>query len=96
MDFVGFQLERVSKGEIVASTIRNYYKATKLFCEMNLALNARTPATGLSQKTTVDKRVNYALNYDHQRIISDAIVTQNGNINYSNKNLWIKKAAAGD
>jgi len=35
MDFVGFQLERVSKGEIVASTIRNYYKATKLFCEMN-------------------------------------------------------------
>jgi hypothetical protein len=35
MDFVGFQLERVSKGEIVESTIRNYYKATKLFCEMN-------------------------------------------------------------
>jgi hypothetical protein len=35
MDYVGFQLERVSKGEIVESTIRNYYKATKLFCEMN-------------------------------------------------------------
>jgi predicted transcriptional regulator len=35
MDFVGFQLERVSRGEIAESTIRNYYKATKLFCEMN-------------------------------------------------------------
>jgi integrase len=35
MGFVGYQLERVSRGEIVESTIRNYYKATKLFCEMN-------------------------------------------------------------
>ena len=35
MDFVLFQLERVSRGEIAESTIRNYYKATKLFCEMN-------------------------------------------------------------
>jgi hypothetical protein len=35
MDFVGFQLERVRRGEIVEATIRNYYKATKLFCEMN-------------------------------------------------------------
>ncbi|MGA7368291.1 MAG: hypothetical protein WBX01_04125 [Nitrososphaeraceae archaeon] len=35
MDFICFQLDRVNRGEIVESTIRNYYKATKLFCEMN-------------------------------------------------------------
>jgi hypothetical protein len=35
MDFVSFQLERVSNGEITESTIKNYYKSTKLFCEMN-------------------------------------------------------------
>jgi hypothetical protein len=35
MDFVGFQLQRVNNGEIAEATIRNYYKATKLFCEMN-------------------------------------------------------------
>ena len=35
MDFVSFQLERVSRGEITESTIKNYYKSTKLFCEMN-------------------------------------------------------------
>jgi DNA polymerase elongation subunit (family B) len=35
MDFVSFQLGRVSRGEITESTIKNYYKSTKLFCEMN-------------------------------------------------------------
>jgi len=35
MDFVSFQIERVSRGEITESTIKNYYKPTKLFCEMN-------------------------------------------------------------
>ena len=35
MDFIGFQLERVPRGEISESTIPNYYKATKLFLEMN-------------------------------------------------------------
>ena len=35
MDFVGYQLERVSRAEITESTIKNYYKSTKLFCEMN-------------------------------------------------------------
>jgi integrase len=35
MDFVSFQLERVSRGEIAESTIKNYYRPTKLFCEMN-------------------------------------------------------------
>ena len=34
-DFNVFQIVRVSRGEIAESTISNYYKATKLFCEMN-------------------------------------------------------------
>ena len=35
MEFVSFQLQRVSRGEITESTIKNYYRPTKLFCEMN-------------------------------------------------------------
>jgi hypothetical protein len=35
MEFISFQLQRVSRAEIVESTIKNYYKAIKLFCEMN-------------------------------------------------------------
>lgn len=33
--FLQFQKERAAKGEIVESTISNYFKAIKLFCEMN-------------------------------------------------------------
>jgi hypothetical protein len=40
MQFIGFQIDRVKREEISESTISNYYKATKLFCEMNnLTLN---------------------------------------------------------
>jgi hypothetical protein len=35
MQFIGFQKERAGKEEIAYSTITNYYKATKLFLEMN-------------------------------------------------------------
>ena len=35
MEFVLFQKGRVERGEIVATTIRNYIKATKLFIDMN-------------------------------------------------------------
>jgi hypothetical protein len=34
-NFITFQIERVRRGEIAESTISNYYKATKLFIEMN-------------------------------------------------------------
>jgi hypothetical protein len=34
MRFLNFQHERVSKGEISESTVPNYYKAAKLFCDM--------------------------------------------------------------
>jgi hypothetical protein len=32
MRFIMFQIERAKNGEIAESTIKNYYKATKLFC----------------------------------------------------------------
>lgn len=35
MEFILFQKARVEKGEIVATTIRNYIKAAKLFIDMN-------------------------------------------------------------
>jgi hypothetical protein len=35
IDFIMFQKERVLKGEITDSTIPNYYKPIKLFCDMN-------------------------------------------------------------
>lgn len=35
IDFIMFQKERASKGEITESTIPNYYKPVKLFCDMN-------------------------------------------------------------
>ena len=36
MQFKSFQEERARNGEISYSTINNYYKATKLFIEMNI------------------------------------------------------------
>ena len=48
MQFIGFQIERVKRGEISESTISNYYKATNLFCEMNnLILNWKRIRRGL-------------------------------------------------
>jgi hypothetical protein len=38
MEFVLFQKGRVERGEIVATTIRNYIKAVKLFIDMNSEL----------------------------------------------------------
>ena len=35
LDFIVVQKERVIKGEISASTISNYYKPIKLFCDVN-------------------------------------------------------------
>jgi hypothetical protein len=35
MQFIEYQKERVANGKIAVNTISNYYKATKLFCEMN-------------------------------------------------------------
>lgn len=48
MDFISHQKERSKKGELSVSTIPNYYRATKLFCEMNdIVLNWKKIARGL-------------------------------------------------
>jgi hypothetical protein len=48
MRFIDFQKERVKRGDISESTISNYYKATKLLCEMNcLTLNWKRIRRGL-------------------------------------------------
>lgn len=48
MQFIRYQKERAASGEISESTIPNYYRATKLFCEMNdITLNWRKIARGL-------------------------------------------------
>jgi hypothetical protein len=35
MKFMAFQIERVRRNEISETTVSNYYKATKIFYEMN-------------------------------------------------------------
>jgi hypothetical protein len=48
MSFIGYEKERSKKGEISVSTIPNYYRATKLFCEMNdIVSNWKKIARGL-------------------------------------------------
>ena len=48
MTFIAYEKERSKNGEIFDSTIPNYYRATKLFCEMNdITLNWKKIARGL-------------------------------------------------
>jgi hypothetical protein len=48
MQFIRYQVERSRSGEISPSTVPNYYKAVKLFCEMNdILLNWKKIARGL-------------------------------------------------
>jgi hypothetical protein len=56
--FIEFQKERVVKREIESTTIRNYYKAAKLFCDMNdITLNWKRLSKGLpKQKQASDDR----------------------------------------
>jgi hypothetical protein len=50
IQFIDYQNERVTRGEISPSTIPNYYRATKLFCEMNdLTLSWKKIARGLAK-----------------------------------------------
>jgi integrase len=50
MLYIEYQKERAEKGEIAESTINNYYKSIKLFCEMNdLLLNWKKIAKGKPQ-----------------------------------------------
>jgi hypothetical protein len=46
--FISYEIERSKKREISECTIPNYYRATKLFCEMNdIILNWKKIARGL-------------------------------------------------
>ena len=48
LNFILAQNRRVDKKEITAGTVRNYYKAAKLFCEMNdIVVNWKKVAKGL-------------------------------------------------
>ena len=50
MRFINFQKERAQNGEISCSSISNYYKAVKLFLEMNIdksVINWKKLAKGL-------------------------------------------------
>ncbi len=48
IDFIIFQKERAARGEITESTIPNYYKPVKLFCDMNdIVINWRLVTRGM-------------------------------------------------
>ena len=50
MQYIQFQKDRSDKGDIAESTINNYYKSVKLFCEMNdILLNWKKIAKGKPQ-----------------------------------------------
>lgn len=76
MKFIEHQKKRFINGEIVGSTVSNYYKATKLFCEMNdLVLNWKKIARGLprSRKAANDRaptndEIKKLLEYPDRRI----------------------------
>ena len=55
MKFISF-VDRVNKGEISGATVPNYYKAVKLFCEMNdLTLSWKKISKGLPNRKKVSK-----------------------------------------
>jgi integrase len=60
MKFIVYQKERVSRKEISEGTIGNYYKAIKLFCEMNFdqaIINWKKVARGMprARKFALDR-----------------------------------------
>jgi hypothetical protein len=58
MQFIAFQIGRARHKEIAECTISNYYKATKLFCEMNdLTLSWKKISRGLSAIEERFKRI---------------------------------------
>jgi len=49
--FLEFHKERVRRKELAAGTVKNYYRAVKLFCEMNdVSLNWKKISRGLLKK----------------------------------------------
>lgn len=76
MEFIAFQRERALKGEITESTIPNYYKPIKLFCDMNdILLNWKLVTRGMprgkhaanDRSPTIDE-IRQLLDYPDVRI----------------------------
>jgi hypothetical protein len=60
MRFIEFQKERSANGEIAVGTIRNYYKAIKLFADMNeIHLVWKRISKGLPRPRNADYLCNY-------------------------------------
>jgi len=76
MQFINFQKKRVESGEISPSTVPNYYKATKLFCDMNeIVLNWKKIAKGLprgreaaNDRAPTEEEIQKLMDYPDRRI----------------------------
>jgi hypothetical protein len=68
--FISYELERTKNREISESTIPNYYRATKLFCEMNdIILNWKKIARGLPRAgKSANESTNHTRNPKVDRI----------------------------
>jgi hypothetical protein len=74
--FIMYQIERAKSGEIAEATISNYYKATKLFCEMNeLSVNWRKIGKGIpkgrraaNDRIPILEEIDKLLEYPDRRI----------------------------
>lgn len=76
MQFIEYQKERVANGKIAANTISNYYKATKLFCEMNnIIINWKLISKGIpsgkkaaNDRSPTIEEVQKVIEYPDRRI----------------------------
>jgi hypothetical protein len=71
MKFIAFQIERARRNEISETTISNYYKATKLFCEMNdLSLSWKRIRRGILQgrRAPTMEEIQKLVEYPDRRI----------------------------
>jgi integrase len=88
MKFIEYQKQRCSTGEISESTVSNYYKATKLFCEMNdLTLNWKKVARGLprgrraaNDRAPTADEIKKLLDYPDRRIRPIVCITASSGI----------------
>ena len=88
LKFIQFQLERVHNREITGSTVNNYLKSIKLFCEMaDISLPWKKIARGLPRgksyaddQIPTDEEIQKLLEYPDRRIKSIVYVTTSSGI----------------